>query len=78
MTHVHETTVAMEKQYYIFVCARAWVSACVCVRSCELCGCTGASVCLCAYSLTYPAWNAHALYRYMRPLRLYLFFDIIS
>jgi hypothetical protein len=63
---VHETIVAVEKQWvlHIGVCVRVWVSACMCVR---VYGCTGAGVCFSACSLTYPAYNAYVPHC-LRPL----------
>jgi hypothetical protein len=55
---IHETTVAVEKQYYM----------CVCVCAC-VCGCTTAGVCL----LTYPLSHAQESYC-LRPLWLHHIF----
>jgi len=45
----------------VSVCARELVLACVCVFC----------VCVCVCSLKYPAWNVHAPYCHLWPVRLY-------
>jgi hypothetical protein len=73
LSRVHETTVAWKSnRYYIFlcVCVYACVNAYVCV-----CGVgKRAPVCACAYSLTYPACNAHPPYCHLRLRWLYHIF----
>jgi len=63
------------------VCVRVWGSVCVwasvCVRVCECvcaraCACMCVCVlCVCVCSLKYPAWNVHAPYCHLWPVRLY-------
>jgi hypothetical protein len=65
---VHETIVAAEKQWVLHISVCVWTRARVCGY-----GCTGANVCLRAYSLTNPACNTPP-YCHLRPLWLHHIF----
>ena len=62
LKRIHETIVAVENQYYIFLC--------VCVSGCES---TSTGVCMRTCRLTYPVYQAQAQYC-LRPLWLHLIF----
>jgi hypothetical protein len=63
LRRVHETTVAVEKQLIL-----TYFCVCACVQMyAHMCGWTDAGMCLCACSLTNPAYNV-PLYCYLRPL----------
>ena len=70
MRNVHETIVAVEKQYVLHISVCVCVCVCVCVAGDK---CIGAGVCLHKCSLTYPACNVPSNL-HLRPFWLHYIF----